>query len=321
MGLHFLIIDDSDLNLKVISSLLSKLNISSDHVTSALDAYSLLENRKYDMILMDYMMPDVNGVEAAEYIRNMFSLGFNTEYFATLPIIMLTAEDNFASLKTANSYNGYLKKPVSLQSLEECIKNHLQEYSELKEASEKVFIEGLDADIEECYSYLDIFVSTVGNIIMTIRMALQTSDYNTYTVEVHRLKGEAQIISASALAQCAYELETVGKAVTGTFPNGNTEEQNLDIIKEKTPILISMVENLKNQFLQYKKFKNNITDADNKKDNAAASSPDIDESCSFDNETKNKIIRYLDYALESINDNNIVNAITWIDGIKEILNS
>lgn len=323
MGLHFLIIDDSDLNIKVIGSLLGKLNITSDHVTSALDAYSLLEEKKYDMLLMDYMMPDVNGVEAAEYIRNMFSQGFDSGYFEKIPIVMLTAEENLGAIVTENSYNEYLKKPVTLSALTKTITKFFPDYLSY-DNNEKIHIEGLDADPEECYSYLEIFVSTVGNIVMTIKMALQTQDYSTYTCEVHRLKGEAQIISANALAEYAYELECIGKAVTGVYPNGKTDEENIEAIKERTPVLFSMVDNLKNHFVQYKKgnvITDNSTEDNDNDDNSQKDVSTLTESFCLDIETKDRIVRYLDYALESINENNIVNAITWLDGIKDILNS
>jgi PAS domain S-box-containing protein len=83
---HVLIIDDNEMNLIVAEKLVQKLGASTEIAKSAKEAFELLKNNKFDIILMDVRMPECDGIEATEFILNEMNL----EY---LPIIIgLTAE-------------------------------------------------------------------------------------------------------------------------------------------------------------------------------------------------------------------------------------
>lgn len=327
MGLHFLIVDDSSLNLTVISSLLKKLQITCDCVTSANDAYELISGREYNMIILDYMMPDINGIEAAEYIRNMSRISDELAYCSSIPIIVLTAEDNFNANDYKKIINGYISKPIRKDALCFFLNKYFPAFfkngAENSENS-KEFIDGIDAKASECIEYLQIFIENCDNITQTIKMSLQISDYTTYTIEVHRLKGEAQIISATALSEAAKELECAGKTVLGTYNNGLSIEENKKLIDDKTPKLLSMLKKLQNDINEYESI-NGITSSTSEV--VSYDSEKIKQSQEADTSSKliisvsqrDKVIRYLDYAIESINANDGQNAVCWLEGIKDLL--
>ncbi|MCR5735818.1 MAG: response regulator, partial [Lachnospiraceae bacterium] len=66
-----LIVDDNKVNLKVLNAFLKKFDIAADAVTSGKDSIEAVKNKEYDLILMDHMMPGMDGIEATGVIRNL----------------------------------------------------------------------------------------------------------------------------------------------------------------------------------------------------------------------------------------------------------
>lgn len=120
---HILVVDDTALNLKVIKGLLKKSKITIDTASSASTALSLTLVNKYDLIFMDHIMPETDGIEAMNQIRAQKD-GLNTE----TTIVVLTAN----AIKGAyEEYIGYgfadaLFKPVKLNELNKILNKYLQ---------------------------------------------------------------------------------------------------------------------------------------------------------------------------------------------------
>ena len=112
-----LLVDDIDINLAVAEFMLSHYEIKADLATSGAQAIELVRQNYYDIIFMDHMMPEMDGIEATKIIR---SLG---GYAGTVPIVALTANavksavDNFY----ANGLNDFLPKPIDNEALAACI--------------------------------------------------------------------------------------------------------------------------------------------------------------------------------------------------------
>ncbi|MBR5116750.1 MAG: DegV family EDD domain-containing protein, partial [Lachnospiraceae bacterium] len=117
-----LIVDDNELNLEVEKKLLSETGMKIDTVTSGREALVISLKQHYDTILMDHLMPEMDGIECLEQIRNQ-SGGLNR----TTPVVVLTANagsDN-RDLYHRAGFDGYLVKPVSGESLENTLIKHL----------------------------------------------------------------------------------------------------------------------------------------------------------------------------------------------------
>ncbi len=132
---HILIVDDNDMNLMVVSKLLSGTKIQIDTAKSGAECLKLTQNHHYDCILMDHMMPEMNGIECFHALRAQ-PVGLCQE----VPVIALTANagsDN-QLLYRKEGFSGYLAKPVSGALLEAAILSILpQELVHLnKEASQ-----------------------------------------------------------------------------------------------------------------------------------------------------------------------------------------
>lgn len=113
-----LVVDDIKMNLMVVKKLLRETKVRIDTASSGHEALDMTLNKRYDVILMDHLMPEMDGIECLECIRNQ-SGGMCTD----VPVIVLTAnvggENN--ELYNEAGFDEILAKPVSGNSLEETL--------------------------------------------------------------------------------------------------------------------------------------------------------------------------------------------------------
>lgn len=121
---RILIVDDNEMNLEVEEKLLSGTEITIDLITSGKEALKMTLKHKYDVIFMDHLMPEMDGIECFEEIKKQKG-GLNKE----VPVIVLTANAGGENKTLYNDvgFNGYLVKPVSGKQLEETLINFLPE--------------------------------------------------------------------------------------------------------------------------------------------------------------------------------------------------
>lgn len=114
--MKILLVEDNLLNQKVVIFNLRKLNYDITAKTNGLDALAEIKNNTYDLILMDIMLPEMNGMEITEEIRK-FEKENNVKN--PVPIIALTANtyDNDREKCIGVGMNEYLAKPFSAQQL------------------------------------------------------------------------------------------------------------------------------------------------------------------------------------------------------------
>lgn len=114
--MKILLIEDNLLNQKVVMFNLKKLNYDISAIVNGREALEELKKNRYDLILMDIMLPEMNGLEITKQYR-IFEKekGFENE----IPIIALTANtyDNDRDKCIAAGMNEYLPKPFTAQQL------------------------------------------------------------------------------------------------------------------------------------------------------------------------------------------------------------
>jgi PAS domain S-box-containing protein len=118
-----LLVDDIEINLDIASFLLNSFEINPDTARSGAESIEKVKDQKYDLILMDHMMPEMDGVEAVRIIR---SLGDRN---AAIPIIALTANavSGAREMFLANGFNGFISKPMDQKALAEILLRWLPE--------------------------------------------------------------------------------------------------------------------------------------------------------------------------------------------------
>lgn len=121
---HVLIVDDNETNLMVAEKLLRETKVQIDTVTSGAECLKKILQNRYDVIFMDHLMPEMDGIECLHAIRNQTGgLNRNT------PVVVLTANagGEERALYRREGFDGYLLKPVSGIQLETELLRHLPE--------------------------------------------------------------------------------------------------------------------------------------------------------------------------------------------------
>lgn len=127
-----LIVDDNEMNLEVEKKLLEGTGIDVDTVKSGEEALMRTLTVRYDLILMDHLMPDIDGIECMQLIRKQAG-GLNNH----VPILVLTANAGSENreLYVNSGFDGYLVKPISGHQLEEALFLHIPESKIVKNNS------------------------------------------------------------------------------------------------------------------------------------------------------------------------------------------
>ena len=120
-GAKVLVVDDMEINLAVVEALLSTFEIIPDLAQSGAEAIELAKNNRYDVIFMDHMMPEMNGLEATKRIRELG--GWNDK----VPVVALTANaiSGAEQMFLENHMDDFLPKPLELISLNICLRKWL----------------------------------------------------------------------------------------------------------------------------------------------------------------------------------------------------
>lgn len=254
-----LVVDDTQTNLTVIRNLLRRTKIRIDTVTSGRECLEVTLKNKYDLILMDHRMPEMDGVETFKRIRNDKE-NLNRE----TPVIALTANifTNSRDMYLNMGFEDYISKPVNPGILESALLHYLPEEKVYKE--EEGFIEDEDEEgevpkamrespiidvemgIQNCGSpeyYMEtvrIYLDSAPDNREKIEKYFEKGNIQDYTTKVHALKSSSRIIGVKSLGDLAEKLEKAGNDKDISYIAENTPEL-LKLYKELTDILDTAV--------------------------------------------------------------------------------
>ncbi|MDR2607975.1 MAG: response regulator [Treponema sp.] len=118
-----LLVDDIEINLEVASYILGAFDIKPDTARSGREAIEKIKKNDYDLVLMDHMMPDIDGMEAVRIIR---AAG---DAKAGIPIVALTANavSGAREMFISNGFNGFLSKPMDSNAVAKVLLHWLPE--------------------------------------------------------------------------------------------------------------------------------------------------------------------------------------------------
>ncbi len=154
-----LIVDDNEMNLEVEKRLLSQTSMRIDTVKSGKEALERTLSTKYDVILMDHLMPEMDGIKCLELLRRQTG-GFNT----STPVIVLTANAGSENreLYMRAGFDGYLVKPVSGEQLESALMNHI--------SVDKILLKNNSEQMSREFDTLDSYRKRMPFVITTSSM-------------------------------------------------------------------------------------------------------------------------------------------------------
>ena len=121
-GRKVLAVDDNEMNLEVIASILELMEIEVERAGGGQEAINRLDHKKYDLILTDDMMPEVDGTEVMRYLRNVSScINHGT------PIVVLTANAIVGAREeyVRRGFDDYMTKPIDIDVLRKILMRYL----------------------------------------------------------------------------------------------------------------------------------------------------------------------------------------------------
>ena len=252
-----LIVDDISANLKVAKGLLSPYKMILDFCESGADAIEAVKSNCYDLILMDYLMPIMSGLEAALIIKEIRD-DCRTDC-KNVPIVVLTANATTGAkaMFLQNGFDDFLAKPIDTAMLNDIIKKWIPKEKHKKVSEEvnitdvndvadvteglKMKIAGIDVEKGivmtggQVDNYLDILRTYYENSrkkLNELKDCLDKGDMESYRINVHALTGISGNIGANEISKDAEALELAA------------ERGDLAFIQKNTPSFFAKLETL-----------------------------------------------------------------------------
>jgi len=236
-GANVLIVDDNSINLRILSGLLQHYQIEADLAESGYKALELIAKKNYDLVLMDHMMPEMDGVVTVSHIRDMQD---SSKSSVTVIAVSANAIRGVREKYISQGFDDYLSKPIESERLESILKKYLPSNLLVEEEidNEKAIvnidfeIKGIDinAGLAKCDNnisdYLDILeivYETSDEKMDEILKLIEEKNYEDYTIKVHALKSVAANIGAHGLFTMCKVHELAGKNGQNSFLESNYE--------------------------------------------------------------------------------------------------
>ncbi len=233
-SVRILLVEDNPMNQKLAVALLKRAGYSVDAVENGAKAIQVLKHTTYNLILMDVQMPEMNGFEATQVIREREGDRKHT------PVIAMTAHamkgDKERCLKAG--MDDYISKPIEPQELIDAIEKWTSSYSQQEVIKEQVYIKnenqlsGVPIEFESAINrfcgdrgffekMLTEFLDYVPKQIKKLDQAVKKGDIEAVDREAHSLKGLAAQLSVNGLADLSLNLELLGR--TGNLASAKDE--------------------------------------------------------------------------------------------------
>ncbi|MBN2007755.1 response regulator [candidate division KSB1 bacterium] len=255
-SLHILIAEDEPINQQVITRILEKSCHVPHLAEHGNEAIKLLKKQRYDLILMDIQMPEVDGITLTERIRSGEIKGPNPK---SIPIIALTAHIMQSNRDRCMEVgmNGFLSKPIKKRELLETIGRFAQTFvqqnigtNESGQASTKSdqivgfintvdVLDRLEQDQKLLFQIWKTFLNESPVYMEQLRLAIEQKDMQQVERIAHKLKGATANVGADGLRDVAWQIEQAGQQgkdsdADAIFPRfSDMYEKAIDEIKEQ----------------------------------------------------------------------------------------
>ena len=226
-----LVVDDNVINLNVIKGLLQLSNITIFTSTSGRQAIEMVSKNQFDLVFMDHMMPEMDGIEAADSIHK---LGIN------VPIIALTANatTDAKEMLLKAGMNDFLSKPIIKAALNEILlkwipaskisnvenrktagsrtgsekdREFLGKAEKIKDISVQLGLKRVSGQIDFYKNTLKLLIKEIEKCIEKLNRFLSAGDMQNFSIEAHSMKNSLANLGAMELSARAHELEISSK--------------------------------------------------------------------------------------------------------------
>jgi CheY-like chemotaxis protein/HPt (histidine-containing phosphotransfer) domain-containing protein len=246
---RLLVVDDVEMNLKVVCGLLKETEIKIDTATNGEDALRLVEENHYDLILLDHMMPVMDGIETLQCMNDI--RGFD---ITKTPVVMLTANAvaGAKDIYVKAGFTDYITKPIREEVLLSTVKKYLppelvtplendhgnsvavapKEMAACGACGTGSLMETLSQILDTatgmgyCMNDESFYLEMLAEYVKNDRSAelekcFEKGDFQNYRIAIHSLKSTSLTIGAVRLSELAKSIE------------GACKEGNMDFVREQ----------------------------------------------------------------------------------------
>ncbi len=193
-NIKILVVEDIALNQLLMKTVLDEFGFERDIAANGKIAIEKLQNKSYDIILMDLQMPEMNGFEATEYIRNTMN--------SKIPIIALTADVTTVDLAKCKAVgmNDYIAKPIDERLLYNKIVGlvkkpvPIKNYAQEEEGAKKLKCIDLDflahrtkSDPKLMMEMISLYLEQTPPLILIMKQSLQDKDWQSLYSALHKM--------------------------------------------------------------------------------------------------------------------------------------
>jgi CheY-like chemotaxis protein len=260
LSLQILVCDDNSINQKVAARILQQLGYKADIAANGREALDAMDKKKYDLIFMDVMMPEMDGLAATQEIRSRQKAGLSVNYQSRIVIIAMTAQAMQGDREKclASGMDDYLPKPirpgdVGNMILKWTVPNNSSEPKTASpaassSASQDVPVEMgrltdlAGGDKEMLRELVDLFYRQTTKQLAQLQTAVQTNKTEEVRHLAHSCKGASATMGMAPLAAIFSDLEKMGKAaeLDGAGPlveNASREFKRIQEFLATQPVL------------------------------------------------------------------------------------
>ncbi|MCL2088609.1 MAG: ATP-binding protein [Oscillospiraceae bacterium] len=215
-----LLVDDVGSNLYVAKGMLMPYGLEIETATKGRDAVAkIADGNEYDIIFMDHMMPEMDGIEAVKLIREM---GYNRTIVALTANVIIGQSEVFLQ----NGFDGFLPKPIDSRQLNTILNEYIRDKHPDKKTVKRPKAASVLPDVKA------VFIKDAKNTVEIISrvydgvIAGGESEIKQYITAVHGIKNALAVINESRLSSLAYKLEQAAIS------------RDTDTIRDETKVLL-----------------------------------------------------------------------------------
>ena len=251
-NIKVLVVEDMALNQLLMKTILDDFGFERDIADNGKIAIEKLETKSYDIILMDLQMPEMNGFEATDYIRNVLH--------SKIPIIALTADVTTVDLAKCKvvGMNDYIAKPIDERLLYSKIVNlvlkpavvktqnttsqpKLKKYTDLAYLSERT-----KSNPKLMTEMINLYLEQTPSLVSAMKESFKNQDWQLLQSSVHKM------IPSFAIMGMSDDFENIAKKIQQYASVQNELENIQEMVTELENICLQACDELKEALLSYK---------------------------------------------------------------------
>lgn len=246
---QLLVVDDNPVNRKVFVNLLKETQVQIEEASGGMECLEKIREKKYDVIFLDHMMPDMDGVETIHHMKE------ETDHFCTgTPVVALTANaiSGAREMYLEEGFDSFVSKPINPEKLEnllmELLPQEIVTRHEKTDTNKEIVlpdVDGIDWEyallhtkdpgmlletVRDYYNMIETEAGTLEGFWMQIRDDKEDEKrkaaFAQYRIKVHAMKSSAAMIGAMSISGVAKLLEYAA-----------AKEQS-DVILPLTPVFL-----------------------------------------------------------------------------------